>query len=105
MTHVDVLLNYEKKKKTSVVRLFATSIPNEKRTVLNQFDRVEKSWKVNEYSTSVNDEDQYLFSRTEPCNINLIVSIESYLFDIHKSRFTDIRCRKVTTNCFYRWPL
>ena len=67
MTHVYVLLNYIwKKKKTSAVRLFATRIPTKKRTVLNQFDRVEKSWKVNEYSTSVNDEDQYLFSRTEP---------------------------------------
>ena len=54
------------KKKTSVVRLFTSSIPNEKRTVFSQLNRVEKSWKVNEYSKSVNDDDQSFFSRTEP---------------------------------------
>ena len=54
------------KKKTSVVRLFTSSIPNEKRTVFSQLNRVEKSWKVNEYSKSVNYDDQSFFSRTEP---------------------------------------
>ena len=55
-----------KKKKTSVVRLFTSSIPNEKRTVFCQLDRVEKRWKVSQYSKSANDDDQFFFSRTEP---------------------------------------
>ena len=96
-----------KKEKTRVDRPFATSISNEKRTVLNQFDRVEKSWKVNEYSTSVNDEGQSFFSHTEPILIQLcrskVICSTSVGPDLQISGVAKWR-QIVTTNDPYKSP-